>query len=133
VVNRAGRRAVFRPDAERRHGPDRSQRLGAEAGGRSDLRGGGQNLAQLTAAAKQKGFKAVPLGLKVSFSFDNAIRRSVSHNVIGILPGKTRPMNTCSIPRTGITLAIARPMPRDDICNGAVDNATWLPWRRSPR
>jgi hypothetical protein len=35
----------------------------------------GQNLAQLTAAAKQKGFKAVPLGLKVSFSFDNAIRR----------------------------------------------------------
>jgi hypothetical protein len=77
-----------------------------------DLRGGGKNLAQLTAAAKQKGFKAVPLGLKVSFSFDNAIRRSVSHNVIGILPGKTRPTNTCSIPRTGTTLAIARPMPR---------------------
>lgn len=85
----------------------------------------GQNLAQLTAAAKQKGFKAVPLGLKVSFSFDNAIRRSVSHNVIGILPGKTRPdeyvLYTAHWDHLGHCQADAK---GDDICNGAVDNAT---------
>ncbi|WP_419144969.1 M28 family metallopeptidase [Novosphingobium album (ex Hu et al. 2023)] len=89
------------------------------------LKASGKDLAALSAAAKQKGFKAVPLGLKVSFGFDNAIRRSTSNNVVGILPGKTRPdeyvlysahwdhLGHCTPDTTG-----------DDICNGAVDNAT---------
>src|SRR5690606_21122351 len=79
----------------------------------------------LSAAAKQKGFKPVPLGLKASFGFENAIRRSTSNNVVGILPGTTRPdeyvlysahwdhLGRCTADETG-----------DDICNGAVDNAT---------
>ncbi|MCW1383236.1 M28 family metallopeptidase [Novosphingobium sp. KCTC 2891] len=87
----------------------------------------GQDLATLTAAAKQKGFKAVPLGLTASLSFDNAIRKSMSHNVVGLLPGKTRPdevvlysghwdhLGRCNADATG-----------DDICNGAVDNATGI-------
>ncbi|WP_084384663.1 M28 family metallopeptidase [Novosphingobium naphthalenivorans] len=89
------------------------------------LKAAGKDLAALSAAAKQKGFKPVPLGLKVSFGFDNAIRRSTSHNVVGILPGKVRPdeyvlysahwdhLGHCTPDATG-----------DDICNGAVDNAT---------
>jgi len=89
------------------------------------LKAAGKDLAGLTAAAQQKGFRAVPLGLKVSFGFDNAVRRSTSSNVVGVLPGKTRPdevvlysahwdhLGRCTPDATG-----------DDICNGAVDNAT---------
>ncbi|AXB77923.1 M28 family metallopeptidase [Novosphingobium sp. P6W] len=89
------------------------------------LKAAGKNLAALTTAAQTKGFRAVPLGLKASFGFDNAVRRSSSNNVVGVLPGKTRPdeavlysahwdhLGHCTPDKTG-----------DDICNGAVDNAT---------
>ncbi|HWH17856.1 MAG TPA: M28 family metallopeptidase [Allosphingosinicella sp.] len=85
----------------------------------------GKNLAALTAAAKQPGFKAVPLGLKASIGLTNEIKRQASKNVIGILPGTTRPneyviytahwdhLGICDADSTG-----------DNICNGAVDNAT---------
>lgn len=91
------------------------------------LAAAGKDLATLSAAAKQKGFKPVPLGLEASFGFTNAIRKSASHNVIGVLPGKTRPdevvlysghwdhLGRCTADATG-----------DDICNGAVDNATGI-------
>ncbi|HKT86217.1 MAG TPA: M28 family peptidase [Novosphingobium sp.] len=89
------------------------------------LKAAGKDLAALTAAAQQKGFRPVPLGLRASFGFDNAIRRSTSHNVVGLLPGEARPdeyvlysahwdhLGRCTPDATG-----------DDICNGAVDNAT---------
>jgi len=89
------------------------------------LKAAGKNLAALTAAAGQKGFKPVPLGLKASISFDNAIVKANSHNVIGIMPGKSQPdeyvlysahwdhLGRCKADATG-----------DDICNGAIDNAT---------
>lgn len=85
----------------------------------------GKDFAALAEAARQPGFKAVPLGVKASVSFDNAIKRSMSKNVVGILPGKTRPeevflytahwdhLGRCTPDETG-----------DDICNGALDNAT---------
>jgi Zn-dependent M28 family amino/carboxypeptidase len=89
------------------------------------LNAAGKNLATLTAAAQTKGFRPVPLGLTASFGFDNAVRRSTSHNVIGVLPGTSRAdeyvmygahwdhLGRCTPDKTG-----------DDICNGAVDNAT---------
>lgn len=80
----------------------------------------------LTQAAHRPGFKAVPMGgLKLSATLNNAIRRSVSNNVVGIVPGSKRPdeyilytahwdhLGRCTPDETG-----------DDICNGAVDNAT---------
>ena len=85
----------------------------------------GQDFAALSAAAKQKGFKAVPLGAAASLSFDNEVKRATSHNVIGVLPGKKRPneyvlytahwdhLGHCTPDKSG-----------DDICNGAIDNAT---------
>jgi Zn-dependent M28 family amino/carboxypeptidase len=91
------------------------------------LAAAGQDLTQLTAAAKRKGFKPVPLNLKASFGFDNAIKKAMSHNVVGLLPGNTRPdeyvlysghwdhLGHCTPDATG-----------DDICNGAVDNATGI-------
>src|SRR3546814_9520540 len=57
----------------------------------------GKDLATLTAAAKQKGFKAVPLGVKASISFDNKIERQASRNVIGILPGSRSEEHTTEL------------------------------------
>ena len=85
----------------------------------------GQDLSALSAKAKLKGFKAVPLGASASMAFDNTITKGVSRNVIGIQPGKTRPndyvlytahwdhLGRCTADATG-----------DDICNGSIDNAT---------
>jgi Zn-dependent M28 family amino/carboxypeptidase len=85
----------------------------------------GQDFDKLRAAAKQPGFKAVPLGVKASLSFDNVIKKTLSKNVIGILPGKTRPneyvLYTAHWDHLGRCGADAS---GDDICNGAVDNAT---------
>ncbi|MBA6412277.1 M28 family peptidase [Parahaliea sp. F7430] len=89
------------------------------------LAAAGQDLAALSAAAKKPGFKAVELGLKASVSFDNKIEKQLSKNVVGILPGSDRPdeyvlytahwdhLGRCGADETG-----------DDICNGAIDNAT---------
>ncbi len=89
------------------------------------LRAAGKDLATLSAAAKVKGFAAVPLGLKASMGFDNTIRRAMSHNVIGIQPGSKRPdeyvLYTAHWDHLGRCTADAK---GDDICNGAVDNAT---------
>jgi len=85
----------------------------------------GKDLATLSAAARQKGFKAVPLGQKASISLTNEVKRQASKNVIGILPGSERPneyviytahwdhLGICDADKTG-----------DNICNGALDNAT---------
>jgi Zn-dependent M28 family amino/carboxypeptidase len=85
----------------------------------------GQDLDKQMAAAKQKGFKAVPLGLKASMSFDNDIARKASKNVIGILKGAKRPeeyvLYTAHWDHLGRCTAATD---GDDICNGAVDNAT---------
>ena len=42
----------------------------------------GKDFAALSAAAKQKGFKAVPLGVQANLSFDNTVTRALSHNVV---------------------------------------------------
>ena len=92
---------------------------------RTLFRNAGQDFDALRTAAKTRGFKAVPMGMKASLSFDNTVKRTKSKNVIGILPGKKRPdehvlytahwdhLGRCKADETG-----------DDICNGAVDNAT---------
>ena len=85
----------------------------------------GQDLAKLTEAATHKGFRAVPLGLKASLSFDSGVRKSNSHNVVGILPGKTRPQEYVLYTAHWDHLGHCKPDAKgDDICNGAVDNAT---------
>ena len=84
----------------------------------------GQDLAKLSAAAKKKGFKAVPLGVKADMSFDNAVKRSLSRNVAGILPGKTRPDEVVLYSAHWDHLGRCEPQDGDDICNGALDNAS---------
>lgn len=84
----------------------------------------GKDFDALSAAAKRPGFKAVPLGLKANLSFDNSIRRQASKNVIGILPGKTQPDEYVLYSAHWDHLGRCEPIDGDDICNGALDNAT---------
>jgi Zn-dependent M28 family amino/carboxypeptidase len=84
----------------------------------------GQDLDALTRAAAQRGFRAVPLGLNASIGIDNAIRRQASRNVIGILPGRTRPDEYVIHTAHWDHLGICRPGTDNEICNGAIDNAT---------
>ena len=85
----------------------------------------GQDFHALAAAARRPGFRAVPLRSRASISLRNEIKRQSSRNVIGVLPGAKRPneyviytahwdhLGRCDADPTG-----------DDICNGAVDNAS---------
>ena len=67
----------------------------------------------------------MPLGLKVSMKFDNTVRRATSRNVVGILPGKKRPGEYVLYSAHWDHLGRCKPdATGDDICNGAVDNAT---------
>ena len=86
----------------------------------------GLNLDMLSAAAKKRGFKAVPLkGVKASLSFDNIVRKHRSKNVVALLPGKTRPDEYVLYAAHWDHLGHCEAAPDgDDICNGAVDNAT---------
>jgi Zn-dependent M28 family amino/carboxypeptidase len=85
----------------------------------------GLSLEKQMAAAKQKGFKAVPLNLTASLSFENEIARKASKNVIGVMKGTKRPdeyvLYTAHWDHLGRCTAAAD---GEDICNGAVDNAT---------
>ncbi|MEO8374880.1 MAG: M28 family metallopeptidase, partial [Sphingomonas bacterium] len=84
----------------------------------------GKDFGALAEAAKQKGFKAVPLGVKASVSFTNTIRRQASKNVIGILPGTSAPDDTILYTAHWDHLGHCTPVNGDDICNGALDNAS---------
>ena len=85
----------------------------------------GKDLEAQMKAAKKKGFKAVDLGLKASASFENTIGKMDSKNVIGILKGKKRPDEYVIYTAHWDHLGRCKPAPDgDDICNGAVDNAT---------
>jgi len=86
----------------------------------------GLDLTAQMAAAKKPGFKAVPLtGVKASLSFDNDLRKHNSKNVVALLPGKTRPDEYVLYSAHWDHLGHCEAAPdSDDICNGAVDNAT---------
>lgn len=85
----------------------------------------GKDFAALSEAAKQKGFKAVPLGLKASLSFDSTLRRSESHNVVGIQKGRVKPDEVVLYSAHWDHLGhCEKDAKGDGICNGAVDNAT---------
>ncbi|GMN13339.1 M28 family metallopeptidase [Altererythrobacter sp. MTPC7] len=85
----------------------------------------GQDFDALVEAAKKPDFTPVPLGLSVSTSFRNDIRTYSSQNVIGILPGTERPDEYVIHTAHWDHLGRCTPAPDgDDICNGAVDNAT---------
>ena len=72
---------------------------------------GGKDFVAAVAAAKVKGFKAMPLGLKMSAGFANTIRRQASKNVIGVLPGTAAAGRLCPLQRS---LGPSRPLRRGE-------------------
>jgi Zn-dependent M28 family amino/carboxypeptidase len=89
------------------------------------LAAGGQDLDALTARAGQQGFRAVPLAnLRASMDVESTIERQQSRNVVGILPGRTRPDEYLLYTAHWDHLGICMETGADRICNGATDNAT---------
>ena len=86
----------------------------------------GKDFDALAAAATKQGFKAVPLGVKASVSWDNAIKRQASKNVVGILPGTGKPDEVVLYSAHWDHLGRCDAVKGDDICNGAVDNASGI-------
>jgi Zn-dependent M28 family amino/carboxypeptidase len=87
----------------------------------------GQDFDALREAAKKKGFKPVALtGVKANFAFDNEISKKMSRNVIGVLPGAKRPDEYVLYTGHWDHLGRCTPVDGDDICNGAVDNASGI-------
>lgn len=107
--------------------PPRTQMNGwvTEDAARKLLKTAGQDLDALTKAAQAKGFKPVPLGMNLSTSFASTMRSFTSHNIIGILPGSEARQEYVLHTAHWDHLGRCTPAPDgDDICNGAVDNAT---------
>ncbi len=86
----------------------------------------GQDYAALKKSASQHGFKAIPLSVQASVAFDNTIATSKSHNVIGILPGTKHSDEYFLYTAHWDHLGHCPPVNGDDICNGAVDNASGI-------
>lgn len=86
----------------------------------------GKDFDALAAAATKQGFKAVPLSVKASVSWDNSIRRQASKNVVGILPGAGKPDEVVLYSAHWDHLGRCDAVKGDDICNGAVDNASGI-------
>ncbi len=92
---------------------------------REILAASGQDMDELMTAAKQKGFKAVPLSTTASLNFSNEFGSLQSKNVVGVLKGAKRPDEYILYTGHWDHLGICKPAPDgDNICNGAVDNAT---------
>ena len=96
---------------------DAAQRVFASAG---------KDFAAAAESAKQRGFKAVSLGLKFSGGFTNNIRRQASKNVIGVLPGTAAPEDYVFYSAHWDHLGRCDAVDGDGICNGAVDNASGI-------
>jgi len=86
---------------------------------------GGKDPAELTAAAAQPGFRAVPLGVSLHASVKSAIRRTETANVLGRLPGRGPHAREAVLFGGHYDhFGIGAPVNGDSIYNGAEDNAS---------
>ncbi|MEE4173185.1 MAG: M28 family metallopeptidase [Xanthomonadales bacterium] len=85
----------------------------------------GQDLDALYEAAKQPGFRAVPLdGLTASASMDIEMNRVVSQNVAGVIRGSEAPEEVFIYMAHWDHLGTDESLEGDQIYNGALDNAS---------
>jgi len=105
---------------------DRTQLEGwiTEARARQLMELAGQDFDAQKAAAVQRGFKPVPLGVTASGGLRNTIRHKRSPNLAGIMPGKDRPDEYVVYMGHWDHLGVGEGTEGDRIHNGAVDNAT---------
>jgi Zn-dependent M28 family amino/carboxypeptidase len=85
----------------------------------------GMTLAQAKAAARRRDFRPVELPVRFSATGTAAPKTITSYNVVGMLPGKTRPDETVIYTAHHDHIGIGEPDANGDrIYNGALDNAT---------
>jgi Zn-dependent M28 family amino/carboxypeptidase len=94
------------------------------AAARALFRQGGIDYDAITVAAGHPDFKAVPLGLDVSASVHNTLRRFNSANVIGVMPGSGHKKDYVIYSAHWDHLGRQSPQAGGGIFNGAVDNAS---------
>jgi Zn-dependent M28 family amino/carboxypeptidase len=88
---------------------------------------GGQDLDRLRAAAQKRDFRPVPLPVKLSLALENKVVQKEGGNVIARLPGSDSKLSAQAVlysahhDHLGIK---DLPGASDQICNGAVDNAS---------
>ncbi len=82
------------------------------------------DLDELIENAKKPGFKAVPLGLKLSATLENKIDKRVSRNVAAVIPGTDLRDEYIIYTAHWDHFGIGEPIDGDSIYNGAVDNAS---------
>ena len=78
----------------------------------------------LKVAAQDANFKAVPMGLNTSITLKNKFEKSLSKNVVGILPGSEAPDEYFLYMAHWDHLGMDPSLEGDKIYNGALDNAS---------
>ncbi|UCC75200.1 MAG: M28 family peptidase [Gemmatimonadota bacterium] len=84
----------------------------------------GLDLDELTRQATQRDFEPVHMGVSVSTALRNRVERSISHNVLGILPGGERADEYVIYMGHWDHLGMNADLEGDQIFNGAADNAS---------
>ncbi|MCX7358571.1 MAG: M28 family metallopeptidase [Alphaproteobacteria bacterium] len=79
---------------------------------------------ELKSRAQRRGFRAVRMNLNGSMHLETRAEQRTSYNVIGVLPGTQRPDETIMYSAHWDHLGHCPAIDGDDICNGALDNAT---------
>lgn len=87
---------------------------------------GGHDFAALKAAAAQRDFEPVALGISLDYTVENTVRHIASRNVIARLPGRDENLRNEYIVYTAHWDHLGRDerLTGDQIFNGAMDNAT---------
>lgn len=96
-----------------------------ESVARDTFQRAGLNFDQMRTRAQRQGFRPVRMGrLTGSVSLETSFEQLQSANVVGILPGTTRPDEYVIYTAHWDHLGRCAAVDDDDICNGALDNAT---------
>ena len=74
--------------------------------------------------SRNKNFKPIPLGLNVSVSIQNKIKKDVSKNVVALIPGTDRKDEFIIYSGHWDHFGVGKAINGDSIYNGAVDNAS---------
>jgi Zn-dependent M28 family amino/carboxypeptidase len=85
-------------------------------------------LDSLIIMARKTGFKPMQLDANVSVSMKSGFTNKLSHNIMAVLPGTTRPEEVIIYSGHWDHFGVGTPLNGDSIYNGAVDNGTSLAW-----
>ncbi|MEE4244370.1 MAG: M28 family metallopeptidase [Kangiellaceae bacterium] len=88
------------------------------------LKQANQDFDQLKEAAKQRGFKAVPLNMQANVAIANQVKRSISNNILATIKGSERPDEHIIYMAHWDHIGTKPNKQGDKIYNGALDNAT---------